>query len=119
MSNHLGVPGYSVQQVGQMLQDDPQLLLLDVRETQELALANLGPTVVHAPMSELAARGLAALPEEVMADKAAEIIVFCHHGVRSAQVTAWLRQNGFSSAMNMDGGIDAFATLVDASVGVY
>lgn len=95
------------------------LILLDVREVEEIVLANLGPEVVQVPLSDLAASGLAALPEAIMSRQDTEIIVFCHHGARSAQVTAWLRAGGFDRAINMDGGIDAYARLVDKSIGVY
>ncbi len=111
MANHLGVPGYSVQAVAELRASGAAPRLVDVREPVELTYANLGPDVVLVPMSDLAARGLEALPSELSADPEAELIVFCHHGVRSAQVTAWLRGNGFNRTMNMDGGIDAYARV--------
>jgi rhodanese-related sulfurtransferase len=47
------------------------------------------------------------------------IVVVCHHGVRSMNVTAWLRQQGFEKAQSMRGGIDAWARTVDQKVQVY
>ena len=41
------------------------------------------------------------------------IVVVCHHGVRSMNVTAWLRQQGFEKAQSMRGGIDAWSRRVD------
>jgi rhodanese-related sulfurtransferase len=93
-------------------------VLLDVREPVELHYANLGEGVVLAPLSRLATEQLAALPV-VAQDKAAEIVVMCHHGVRSAQVVAWLRQQGWTNVWNLAGGIDAYAHDVDPTVGVY
>lgn len=119
VANHLGVPGYSVQDVARLRSEGSVAILLDVRETRELTLASLGPDVVHSPLSELAARGVAALPDVVTAYPGAEIIVLCHHGVRSAQVAAWLVANGFAKAVNMDGGIAAYAAEVDPTVGIY
>lgn len=119
MANHLGVPGYSVQQVAQLLSGSALPRILDVREAPELVQASLRQDVLHCPLSELAARGKAALPAEIAAQPEASLIVMCHHGVRSAQVVAWLRANGFTSAVNMDGGIDAYAREVDALVGLY
>jgi rhodanese-related sulfurtransferase len=43
----------------------------------------------------------------------------CHHGTRSAQVTAWLAQQGYKNVSNVAGGIDAYARQVDSSVGFY
>jgi rhodanese-related sulfurtransferase len=48
-----------------------------------------------------------------------EIVVFCHHGARSAMVVSWLRRNGFPHAVNLSGGIDAWSCEVDASVPRY
>ena len=116
--NPYGVPGLSVQEVAQKQNDREEFILLDVREPHELIYANLGSDVLLAPLSELAQQGPQALPEEVL-NKDAEIVVMCHHGNRSAQVTAWLRQQGWSNVYNMDGGIDAYAALVDPTIGRY
>ena len=43
----------------------------------------------------------------------------CHTGVRSAQVTAWLRHNGWNNTVSLAGGIAAYAKRIDASVGKY
>ena len=119
MPNPYGVPEISVQAVAQKRANGEAPLLLDVREPHELNYANLGEGVFVAPLSELARRYLDALPAEVTADKQAEIIVFCHHGVRSAQVVAYLMQNGYTNVLNMEGGINAYALEIDATIGVY
>ena len=117
--NPYGVPGLSVQEVAQKRDNGDSFVLLDVREPNELLYANLGKGVLLAPLSDLAQQGLEALPEAVLADKEAEIVVLCHHGSRSAQVTAWLQQQGWTNVLNMDGGIDAYAIAVDPTVGRY
>lgn len=118
MANPFGVPGLSVQEVAAKIANEESFILLDVREPVELLYANLGDWVTKAPLSELAERQLEALPDALL-DKDAEIIVMCHHGNRSAQVTGWLRQQGWSNVYNMDGGIDAYALEVDPSIGRY
>lgn len=117
--NPYGVPGLSVQELVEKAKNDDDFILLDVREPFELARANLGEGVVLAPLSDLAQQGPDALPDAVTADKNAEIVVMCHHGNRSAQVTAWLLQQGWTNVLNLDGGIDAYAAIVDPSVGRY
>ena len=90
-------------------------LLLDVREPWEVALAAIhidGVESLHVPMNELPAR----LPE---LDPARPIVCICHHGVRSAQVVAFLQRQGFDSAYTLAGGIDAWSAVVDASVPSY
>lgn len=119
MANPYGVPEVSVQEVAQKRTEGDDFVLLDVRELVELHYANLGDEVEVAPLSELAERQLEALPDSIANDKDAEIIVMCHHGNRSAQVTAWLRQQGWTNVYNMAGGIDAYATIVDPSIGRY
>jgi len=52
-------------------------------------------------------------------DRGEEIVVFCHHGQRSAMVVDWLRRNGFPRAVNLAGGIDAWSCEVDPTVPRY
>jgi rhodanese-related sulfurtransferase len=114
-----GVPDISVQDVAAKLANGDDFILLDVREAQELAFAHLGDDVTHVPLSHLAQQQLEALPDEIRNNQEAEIVVLCHHGSRSAQVTGWLRQQGWTNVLNMAGGIDAYAMRVDSSVGRY
>ncbi len=116
--NPYGVPEMSVVTAAQRLADGDDLIVLDVREPHEVALVSLGDAVALAPLSQLAARRELALPETV-ADKNAEILVICHHGNRSLQVAAWLRQQGWTRVYNLTGGLDAYAVQVDPSIGRY
>ncbi|HYC23995.1 MAG TPA: rhodanese-like domain-containing protein [Candidatus Bathyarchaeia archaeon] len=86
-------------------------LVLDVREAEELAIARL-PDAKHIPMNDVPAR-LAEL------DPAAEIVVVCHHGMRSAHVARFLAERGFTRVVNLAGGIDAWAAEVDPAVPRY
>lgn len=117
--NPFGVPGISPQELAQKRANDNPFILLDVREPYELTYANLGEGVTLLPLSDLARRQLEALPPEIADNKAADIVVLCHHGNRSAQVTAWLHHNGWTNAVNADGGIEAYAVEVDPAVGRY
>lgn len=119
MANVYGVPEISVTQVAQKRTAGETFILLDVREPAELIMAQLGDDVVHVPLSNLVAMREQALPESIKGDKTAEIVVFCHHGRRSAQVTAWLRQQGWLNTLNMEGGIAAYADEVDPTIGFY
>ena len=64
-------------------------------------------------------RGPAALPDSILADKTVEIVVMCHHGIRSAQVSMWLLRQGWQNVFNLQGGINAYALEVDPLVGQY
>jgi len=118
MANIYGAPEVTVQEVAAMRQRGQEFILLDVREQMELRLANLGQEVLWIPLSDLAARREEALTD-AFADKEVSIVVFCHTGVRSAQVTAWLRQLGWHHTVSMAGGIEAYALQVDPDVGRY
>jgi len=119
MPNPFGAPEISVQEVAQRRAAGDEFIWLDVREAEEFVAASIDDTLVtRLPLSEIAARQLDALPDAAQ-DKDAEIIVGCHHGTRSAQVVMWLRQQGWTNVLNMEGGIDAWAQEVDPEVGVY
>lgn len=119
MTNPYGMPGYSVQKVAAKLQNDDAFIIIDVREPHELLYAKIEEEFLHIPLSLLSRQRLEALPAEVTQDKSSEIVVMCHHGNRSAQVTAWLRQEGWTNVYNMDGGIEAYAVAIDNNIGRY
>ena len=88
--------------------DRPELL--DVREPWEFDLARIeGARLI--PLSDLPNRSTELNP-------AAETVVICHHGSRSAYATRVLRQGGFRKVLNLEGGLDAYAD-VDESVSRY
>jgi len=119
MPNAFGAPEISVQDVAAKIAANEDFILLDVREPNELAAAAINDErVVNVPMSVLSKDRAAALPAAAQ-DKDAEIVVFCHMGGRSGQVTAWLRGQGWTNVLNMEGGIERWATAVDPKVGHY
>ena len=90
-------------------------LLLDVREGWEFELAPIrvtGLRSLHVPMDEIPAR-LAEL------DPLQPVVCICHHGMRSAQVVAFLERQGFDAVYNLAGGSDAWSLQVDAGVPRY
>jgi len=50
---------------------------------------------------------------------ASEIILFCHHGMRSLDAANWLRSQGIGNARSMAGGIDRWSTEIDPKVPRY
>jgi rhodanese-related sulfurtransferase len=89
-----------------------QVTLLDVREPWEVQTASIAGSILI-PMGEVPVRAHAELdPEE-------HIVVFCHRGVRSLNVTQWLRQQGFEKVQSMRGGIDQWSRTVDPKVPMY
>jgi len=118
MSAH-EIPEIAVQELARKLAADEDFILLDVREAWELEHAMIrDPHLAVVPMSRLAQLGTTAMPE-VAQNKQAEICVLCHMGVRSAEVTTWLLGQDWINVRSVAGGIEAYARLVDPSVGRY
>ncbi len=86
-------------------------VLLDVRQDWETKLARL-ENAVHIPIEEIEFR-----TEEL--NPADEIVVYCHQGVRSAAVAAYLRELGFAKAVNLAGGLDQWARTIDPAMRRY
>ena len=86
-------------------------VLVDVRDDWETKLCRLD-NALHIPMEEIEFR-----TEEL--NQQDEIVVYCHHGVRSAAVADYLRRLGFARARNLSGGLDAWAASIDRSMRRY
>ena len=98
----------------QKLAENPDSILLDVREPQEFALAHIEGSLLI-PMQSVPAE-LQNL--EALADSG-DLLVLCHHGVRSLQVAAWLQARGIENAVSISGGIDRWSVEIDPSVPRY
>jgi rhodanese-related sulfurtransferase len=96
------------------LATESNVILLDVREPEEYALAHVDGSLLM-PMQSVPAE-LQKL--EAMADEG-DLLVLCHHGVRSLQVAAWLQARGVENAVSVAGGIDRWSVEIDASVPRY
>ena len=88
-----------------------QVFLLDVREPHEYSMAKIDGAVLI-PLGELP-NSLGKL------DQTAEIVAYCHKGMRSADAVGFLLQQGFSNVKNLIGGIEAWSIEVDPSVPRY
>ena len=112
-------PEITVTELSEKLKSDEKFILLDVRELDELEYAKITDGRLEVtPMSRLAQEGTQAMSESAQVQDAT-IYVMCHHGTRSAQVTAWLAQQGWTNVFNVSGGIAEYARRVDSGVGFY
>jgi rhodanese-related sulfurtransferase len=90
-------------------------LLLDVREAWEVALGRIelpGAETLHWPMQSIPGR-----VSEL--DPARPVVCICHHGMRSAQVVAFLERQGHRAVYNLAGGTDAWSSRVDPGLARY
>ncbi len=103
---------YEIQpEAAKELKDQGSAVLLDVREVWERETARIEGSV-HIPMGDIPARLQELDPDQ-------HIIAYCHMGVRSMNVTAWLREQGFERVQSMAGGIDRWSRFVDPNVPRY
>jgi adenylyltransferase/sulfurtransferase len=103
----------SIQDVCSLRDAIEGFMLLDCREPAEFQIASIrGATLL--PMGEIASR-----LGELAGRETNRIVVYCHLGGRSLRVATWLRQQGFSRAQSMIGGIDQWAAEVELEMPRY
>ncbi len=90
-----------------------ECLLLDCRTPEEHAIARIQGALLI-PMQDLPQR-----VSELDSWQARQIVVYCHHGVRSLRVTHWLRARGYGHVSSLRGGIEAWSLDVDPQVPRY
>lgn len=103
---------YSPQELKKHLQlAKTRPVLLDVREPWEYERCHLPETtLVPIRLIPAALRDL---------DPDQEIVVICHHGIRSRVVASYLAKHSFTKVINLSSGIDGWAKEVDPSMPVY
>ena len=109
-SNPLEIDPRSVKQ---KLEDGERFVLLDCRERDEYAIVRIAGAELW-PMSEISDQ----LPR-LAKHRDQEIVVYCHHSLRSLQVAVWLRQQGYLQVSSLAGGIDRWAVEIDPGLPRY
>lgn len=102
----------SVQEFDSKIKEKENVFLLDVREPFEFEYANLGG--MNIPLGELSNN-----LNKLNPYKEKEIVVLCHHGVRSLQACKILKDGDFLNLKNLSGGIDKWSLEIDPSVARY
>lgn len=98
-------------EVKELLSREDNCFLVDVREQREHDTARMdGATLI--PLRDIPSN-LARF------EQASEIVLFCHHGMRSLDAAAWLRSQGVEGARSMAGGIERWAVEVDPRIPRY
>jgi rhodanese-related sulfurtransferase len=85
--------------------------IVDVREPWETEICAIEGSILM-PLAALP-ENVAKLPQEI------PLAVVCHHGMRSMQAVMWLRSRGFENAVNLQGGVDAWADRIDPAMARY
>jgi rhodanese-related sulfurtransferase len=90
---------------------EPTPILLDVREPWEFGICRIDGARL------LPMRNIPSSLDEL--DRDGEIVVICHHGIRSRQVAMYLEHEGFGNVINLEGGVAAWARDVDPDMPTY
>ena len=105
-----GIPQLSVKELKRRIDAGEDVYLIDVREPYEYKIAQIGGKLI--PQNEVPRR-LAEI------DREREVIVHCHHGVRSQRIAELLQQAGYPRVVNLAGGIHAWSEEIDPRVRKY
>jgi rhodanese-related sulfurtransferase len=105
-------PEITAQELVQRLQQPNPPLLLDVREQWEFETAHIDNSLLM-PMGDVPSR----VHAEVDPDE--PVVVVCHHGARSLNVTMWMRAQGFEQVQSLAGGIDGWSRSIDPAIPRY
>lgn len=98
-------------QLFKYLYERNDLYLVDVRESFEVDICRID-SAVHIPLQ--------AIPDSINSlPKDKDLVMICHHGVRSNIAVQFLKNNGLNRVFNLDGGIDRWALEVDSTMFRY
>jgi|TARA_B100001964_G_scaffold84461_1_gene95318 rhodanese-related sulfurtransferase len=101
----------TVHQLNELREKDSSIQILDIRENTERNHALIKGSI-HIKLTEI-------LKRHTELDKNKNIFVMCHTGTRSHTVVKWLREQGYKFSVNVLGGIDAWAALIDRNIRRY
>ena len=102
----------TVEEMKARLDAGERFRLIDVREPSEHGVAKIAD-------SELKPLGQIVNWASALTDKDEEIVLHCHHGMRSDRACQYLAAQGFTNLKNLIGGIDEWSLKVDPSVPRY
>lgn len=103
----------SPEDVRRLIDESANFGFLDCRSEEENQIATIERATLI-PMDQIKARFA-----EIEPYRDQRFIVHCHHGGRSLMVVEWLRENGFSQAQSMAGGIDKWSEKIDPTISRY
>lgn len=107
-----GVETLSAIEAKKLMESDPDLVILDVREEWEAKICRIEKSELLTPECL----------DKLLSDdfsKSTALLLYCHFGVRSLDAALFLKDRGFSRVYSLQGGIDAWSTQVDSNVKRY
>jgi adenylyltransferase/sulfurtransferase len=102
----------TVEELKRKLDAGEKFRLIDVREPSECRVARIEG-------ADLKPLGQIMQWSQELGDKNEEIILHCHHGMRSDRACQYMASRGFTNVKNLIGGIDEWSLKIDQSVARY
>jgi rhodanese-related sulfurtransferase len=99
------------EQLKQWFAEDRVPRLIDVREPEEWALVRL-PGAELMPVGQISAWSATLDAEQ-------DLVLYCHHGIRSLHAAMYLAAHGFARVMHLRGGLDAYSQQADPTIPRY
>ena len=94
------------------LTQDPDALVVDVRDAADIASTGLAPGGVNISLGMLPVKADQELPQELrdprLQDRSRQLIVTCQTGANAARGAKLLKDMGFTNIFLMDGGMQAW-----------
>ena len=103
----------SPNQLSQMLRENAAITLIDCREPDEWNFNRI-EGAKHFPLSRMPQ-----IASHLVARAGPELIIYCHHGIRSLHLTRWLREHGVGNVFSLAGGISAWSHHIDPTIPEY
>lgn len=101
----------TVTELKQLMDDQEDFQLIDVREPHEADIAEIGGELI--PMGTIPSN-----VDKISTKK--QVVVHCRSGKRSGDVIQWLETNhGFENLYNLVGGVLAWSKEIDPSMPTY
>ena len=111
-----------IQQFAEILKNSDkfkQYQIIDVREPDELAIANMGPDITNLPL-QASSQWTEQIKLGKLLDSTKPTLVLCHHGRRSMMMAEFLTEHAdFTDVYNIEGGIDQYSADIDATIPRY
>ena len=86
-------------------------ILLDVRRDDEYDMCHIKNSL-HIPLNQLT-------EDYHKINKEKEVIIYCHHGMRSLKALHILKELGYENVYSLRGGIDYWSKNIDSTIPTY
>lgn len=103
----------SILSAAELIASETPVLLIDCREQHEYDFCHIDGSIL-VPLSSFAGKA-----EAILKHSDQQVLIYCHHGVRSLHAVRYLTEQGFPNTLSIQGGIDLWSLRVDSNIPRY